>query len=407
MSKNKSKCHFNTDLRAKYPFLTDTQPKKESVVFCTKCKSTFSIASGGQCDIARHLKSKKHLDAVKCITSSKSITNFVVPENLEISAMEGAWAFHVVKENHSFRSADCASQLFKRCFGIDKFSCSRTKCTAIITHVFAPLSVDAVKNELNMVNHISVYTDASNHGAIKLFPVVVRYFVPFVGVRVRLLNVVSEAGETSDTIVNVVLNAVKSYGLENKIVAYCADNARVNFGGENRGGVNNVFYKLKSEFPHLLGLGCTAHIVHNALKFACDSLPFDIECIVVKIYSHFYIYAVRTALLQEFCENIDIEYLKLLGYAKTRFLAMAPAIKRILDVFDGLTLYFENFYGKERLLKDFFRNPIAKFWLIFALDQVLQANLFFLLQLTNVRVFLLFLRRNSFRASNLSLNLIT
>lgn len=68
----------------------------------------------------------------------------------------------------------------------------------------------------------------------------------------------------------------------------------------------------------MIGIGCAAHIVHNTIKIAVDCLPIDIESIVVKIYSYFYIYIVRVDNLKDFCKFINIEYKQLLGYSKTR-----------------------------------------------------------------------------------------
>lgn len=251
-----------------------------------------------------------------------------------------------------------------------KISCSRTKCQAIVTNVFAPHVKQLLHKELEKCHYVSIYTDASNHGNIKLFPVLVRFFDPLIGVRIRILDITSQPGETSEIISTLILDALKKYNLMGKVVCFCADNAKANFGGDTRGGTNNVFYRLKQKLPHLVGVGCVAHIEHNALKFAADILPFDLECIVVKIYSHFYRNTVRATALKLFCEEADEEYLKLLGYAKTRFLALEPAVRRILKMFTPLQDYFVSLKKGEKMLKEFFTEPSSKFWLYFICDQV-------------------------------------
>lgn len=219
-------------------------------------------------------------------------------------------------------------------------------------------------------NFATIYTDASNHGNIKLFPVLIRYFLPTEGVRVKILDITAERGETSIIISDLTKSAVNKFKLERRIVAFCADNAKANFGGETRGGKNNVFYRLKLWLPHLIGINCAAHVTHNALEHACDVLPIDVEYIVVKIYSHFYIYTVRTEKLKSFCEEANVEYDNLLGYAKTRFLALGPAVKRILKVYEGLKQYFLALPKGEKKLKQFFGNAESKFWLMFVQEQV-------------------------------------
>lgn len=60
------------------------------------------------------------------------------------------------------------------------------------------------------------------------------------------------------------------------------------------GGRSNVFYHLKQWKEEIIGIGCAAQIVHNALKNACDRMSsFDVECVVIKIYSYSYIHSVR------------------------------------------------------------------------------------------------------------------
>lgn len=370
MSKRaKGRCVFNAKLRENYPFIEKTT--SDSDVKCNKCSSRFSIAGGGNSDIVRHLKTDKHVRALSAASSSQTITtHFATTLDKETAAMEGVWAYHVINANNSFKSSDCATKIFQTCFKLKKFKCSQKKCQAIVTNVFAPYTKQLILEDLNQCNYVSIYTDASNHGSMKIFPVLVRYFIPTIGVRVRVLDVSSEGGETSEIITNLIWSVANEYGLDVKIVAFCGDNVKVNFGGITRGGSNNVFSKLKQRIPHLIGIGCTAHITHNALKTACDTIPFDVEHIIVKIYSHFYIYTVRTEALKAFCDEADVEYLKLLGYAKTRFLALGPAIKRVLKLFDALKLYFIQLEKGENVLKNFFETPDSKFWLHFILEQV-------------------------------------
>ena len=84
------------------------------------------------------------------------------------------------------------------------------------------------------------------------------------------------------------------------------------------------------------------HTLYSAVQAASDCLPIDIEAVVAKIYSYFYIYTVRVEELKEFCDFVEIEYKQLLGYSKTRWLALMPAVERILKLFLGLRSYFQS-----------------------------------------------------------------
>lgn len=344
--------------------------RTESDVRCDLCDSTINIANAGKSEIDKQLESTKHKEALSAISNSRTVTNFfTLTFDTNLAACEGVWSYHVVKANNSFISSDCASKIFRTCFEMRKFYCARTKCEAIVTNVFAPFVLDEVKTEMACANYITISTDASNRGNVKMLPVLARYFFPTIGVRVKMLEYSSVVAETSVLIANLLTKTTEDFQIKEKIVGFCADNCPTNFGSRERGGYNNVYYRLKELKPSLIGVGCAAHIVHSALKSACDALPIDVECVVVKFFSHFYIYTVRVEELKSICVDMDVQYSQLLGYAKTRFLAMGPAVGRILSLFDALKRYFLAQSG-ESFLKKFFDEPFSKLWLLFVKEQV-------------------------------------
>ncbi|XP_044741892.1 uncharacterized protein LOC123302864 [Chrysoperla carnea] len=348
----KRKCSFNVNLQAKYPFIK--QSNTPSDVRCEKCRTEFSVSHSGAGDIEQHLKSEKHKNADR--PSSK---------DLDVAAAEGVWAYHTVQENHSFRSNDCASKLIQSCFN-QKFTCARTKTEAIVVNVLARTAIEELKDDLNRSNCITILNGASNHGNKKIFPFVVRFFQPYEGVQVKILDLQDQPGETSDIIVNYLQKVLTDNNLTEKVVAFCGDNANVNFGGVARRGTNNVLAKLRSSLKKpLIGIGCGAHIIHNAIKSAADGLPLDYESIIVKLYSFFYIYTVRIEALKEFCAEAEIEHHQMLGYSKTRWLALMPALERILKMYQPLKEYFLSIDKCPKLLKDFFEDPTSELWLYF------------------------------------------
>lgn len=371
MASKRGKCIFNDALAKTYPFRVRAKDKTPSDVRCILCNSVFSIANGGKTDIEKHLTREKHQKAEQVKSISTPITGFLPRINQENAAREGVWAYHVVQANNSFMSTDCASKLFRECFGMKDFHCARTKTEAIITNVFAPLSESMLKKELLECHFVTLTADASNHGNTKMMPVLARYFLPTIGVRVKMIEFTSIKNETSETITNVLMEAAEQNNIKEKFVGFCGDNCPTNFGSVDRGGDKNVFYKLKQLKPSMIGIGCAAHIVHNAMKYTCGQLPIDIECIVVKIYKHFHINTVRIEALKCICESFDdINFAQLLGYANTRFLALGPAIDRISTLFEPLKQYFLELSTCPKKIKEFFNSPLSKCLLLFVKDQV-------------------------------------
>lgn len=164
---------------------------------------------------------------------------------------------------------------------------------------------------------------------------------------------------------------MKKYKLLDKIIAFSGDNCNTNFGGILRKGKKNVFSILNNNLKtNINGIGCAAHILHNAIQSSADVLPIDVEIIVNKIFQFFHIYTVRVEHLKEFCEYANVEYKNILGSVRTRWLSLLPAITRIIDIYQGLKLYFEKQEKCPTILKSFFNDPMSKVWFYFLQSQL-------------------------------------
>ena len=208
-----------------------------------------------------------------------------------------------MRHGQSFRANDCLSKPTKNTVE-SKFSSARTKSQAIICNVLAPHVMTEVI-DLHEAKSVTLSLDASNKKDIKLFPIVVRYFLPNRGIVDKIMDFVSLPGETTDLQCDVLKEVIQKFNLGNKIVALCADNTNTNFGGCRRLGKTNVWRKLEAELEReIIGIGCGAHIIHNCLQCAVDCLPIDIKCFTVKVYKYFYIYSVRVAEPKTFCKFV-------------------------------------------------------------------------------------------------------
>lgn len=302
---------------------------------------------------------------------SGKVSNFfskVVPDknDLELAAREATFSYHTVIHNHSFRSMTCTSDLIRQTLNDKKFTCAKTKTKEIIVNVISPYIIDNMIKELHSAKFISVLVDGSNHKAIKLVPILVRYFLPEIGIKNKILEFSNLPGETSDLITGKIIDVLTKYGLKEKIVALSADNTNTNFGGLARKGINNVHTKVQAELKKsIIGLGCCAHVLHNAIQCAADSLPIDVEAITVKLFGYFHISTVRVEKLKEFCEFADVQYQDILAHTKTRWLSLSPAVDRIILMFDGLKSYFLSQDSSPKLLVDFFKNDKSLLYLKF------------------------------------------
>jgi hypothetical protein len=142
---------------------------------------------------------------------------------------------------------DCTAQLTRKLYE-PKFTCARTKCEAIVSNVLAPWATTLVTQDLDQVEFVSLSIDESNHGLVKLLPVVVRYCKIYGGntsVETKLHDFVELKAETAEEIAAEVLVVNQKCKLQNKVVAFPANNTNTNFGGLNRLGGSMSVPKLK------------------------------------------------------------------------------------------------------------------------------------------------------------------
>jgi hypothetical protein len=181
-----------------------------------------------------------------------------------------------------------------------------------------------ILEELEAVKYISVMVDTSNHKRLKLLSVLVRYFIPRKGVQTKVTEFHNLKGETADMLTTYIMDVLDKHKVSNKIIAFCGDNCITDFRGAARKGKNNVFAKLTTSDlkMNIRGIGCAAHILHNALRTSADILPVDAEATVNKIFQYFHIHTVRVEELKEFCDFTDTEYKQVLGSVRTRWLSL-------------------------------------------------------------------------------------
>jgi hypothetical protein len=177
---------------------------------------------------------KRHKSVVVTQSSNTKVSTFfksIVPDknDMAIALQEGAFAFHTVQHHQSFKPMDCSSRLIKEFFE-PKFTCSRTKVEAITKHVLSPWAYEEVTEEIKKNSFVTMLIDATNHGHVKLLPILIRYVLvnihadktendSCVKIITKIVHFVEIAGETAEILSQSALQAIRKLGLENKVIA--------------------------------------------------------------------------------------------------------------------------------------------------------------------------------------------
>jgi hypothetical protein len=90
--------------------------------------------------------------------------------------------------------------------------------------------------------NISIMIDSSNHRDSKLFPILVHYFFPEQGVKLRILKFTDFSGDSSAQLTErtYIVYVIEEAEQIDKIVSLSPYNTNVNFSRAQRRGKNNV-----------------------------------------------------------------------------------------------------------------------------------------------------------------------
>ena len=74
-----------------------------------------------------------------------------------------------------------------------------------------PLALKEMREELNKASFVTVSVDASNRKDMNIVPVLIRFFVPTVGVKVKKLEFKSLSGETVASGIENITDSVRPH----------------------------------------------------------------------------------------------------------------------------------------------------------------------------------------------------
>ena len=334
---------FKPEYCSEFKFISKSRAG-ETYAFCTFCGLDICIAHGGRDDIKKHAGTKKHSTAEVTTSSQRSISGFTQPDrSLDVTRSELLFTSFLVEHNIAFAAADHAGQLFRKMFPdsdiAKRYGCGRTKTGCMIGEL-ARSSQSKIAEVLSSgLTAFSVATDGSNDTESKLYPVVIRYHDPTTGrVDCCLLAVPNLTKDsTGENIADLIVETMAAHNIPWKnCIAFSSDNASV-MTGRFKGCITY----LKKLQPSLALVGCPCHLIHIGAEKTARMLPLSVEELLIDLYYYLDKSSKRIQTLRDFQELCNTETRKILKHVCTRWLSVGICLKRVLDQWELLTLFFE------------------------------------------------------------------
>ena len=270
------------------------------------------------------------------------IQNFFVSSNdLGSIRAETLFTNFLVEHNVPLSVADHFGPLLKKmCPDSEiakKYACARTK-TGSIVRTLADDDERTIREAMKN-GPFSIATDGStDYDDVKLYPLVVRYFDDgmkrVVCVLLRLAESRVSTGEAIFKLIDEEFD--RSCISWSQCVSFGADNANV-----MRGLGKGVAGFLINQHPHVYMLGCPCHLIHLAAEKAARQLTVKVEDMLVMVYYYLDKSSKRKSLLKDVQVMCQVEVRKILKQASTRWLSLGQCVRRLIEQWQALELYFQ------------------------------------------------------------------
>lgn len=154
------------------------------------------------------------------------------------------------------------------------------------------------------------------------------------------------------------------------LIGFASDGASVMMGVHN-----SLSTKLKENNRDLFLMKCSCHSFSLCSNYACSKLPEKIENLARDIYTYFQHSYKRQSEFTQFQDFVQVKPHKLLQPSQTRWLSLHSVVKRILEQYNALVLYFTDVHLNQKVsaaekILNLLRDPSTKLYYHF-LDFVL------------------------------------
>lgn len=339
------------------------------------CNVCFNDYLGGLSAIKRHSKSEKHRDNSKSVSVSKSINQLPklvqhTSHEYQIKQAEIKLAMFIAEHNIAFQTSNHVVSLFKSMCPdssvLQGISCNRTKNTSIVNNVIGQYEFEYLLAIMKSQKFSILIDESTDHSAVKHLAIIVRIldYSNYV-VRDNFLCLLQIASATAVNIFEKIKTFFTEHNVpyQSNLVGFASDGANTMFG--NRHSVKTL---LEEDVPGIFVMKCICHSLALCASYACEKIPNNIQEVVRDVYNYMKQSFKRSSEFKEFQVFVDRKPNKLLQPCQTRWLSLNSCIKRVLEQFDTLKLYFQGEKLIDNKASTIFANltdPLTKLYLHF------------------------------------------
>ena len=329
--------------------------------FCVVCKKELLC---GKSELTKHAKYKKHIQNFEewdkaCRSSGKLDT--MVQNSYQVQETEARLVSFVVENNLSLVLVEDLVSLIKTLpprSVLENVKLAKQKATNMMRQGLAGYYKDILIRKLRTTAFSVIIDETTDISTTKQLAICVIFCSEDLKLEVDLVACEDESAKGIYETVKLSLQSLE-VPMTN-LIGFCADTTNMMMGNTN--SVSSMF---KRDFPWIVIVKCTCHLSHLCASYACKKLPKSLEDLCRTVYSHFSMSAKRGRALKEFQDYCNLKPHKILSPGQTRWLSLEGCVKRLLQQWNALKLYFTNVvfedptHGHDKVLETL-QNPLMK-----------------------------------------------
>ncbi|XP_068990425.1 zinc finger BED domain-containing protein 5-like [Neodiprion pinetum] len=320
---------------------------------CKVCNADYTTV-GGRSNLLKHRKSSKHVQRATTLRKQPVINNQSFKRERQVSHQikysEIRIAAFMVEHNIALNTADHLTKLIKAISPDSEvakgISCSRTKCTKIVQNVTGYSQFEQIVQCLQTTKFSLLVDESTDVSATKHLALVVRFFN---NGRINdvFLALIPTPIVTAQALYDHVIAFFKKHNIPYKsnMIGFASDGASNMFGTHH-----SLSVLLKKDIPHLFLMKCICHSFALCANYACEKLPRVIEDIARDVFNYIQHSYKRLSVLKQFQEFLGLKPHKLLHPSQTRWLSLLQVVKRLLEQYDALILFFTDAVYEDKVL---------------------------------------------------------
>lgn len=346
----------------------------------------------------------KHKMAAKSLAKQPSLFDVLkaTPDDTtEARRGEIRLASFIVEHNLSFSLANHLPKLVQAlCPDSEiakKLVLGRTKCSSIVNNVIGSQNFKKLISMLKESRFSLIVDESTDVGCTKHLCLVARCLNKKQEVEDSFLALlpIHQSG-TADILYSLIKDFFKENNIDyvKNMVGFGSDGANTMMGSNH-----SLLTHLSKDIVNLFVLKCSCHSFALCASYACKKLPESTERLLREIYKYFQFSSKKYGEFKEFQTFCSVKPHKLLHPAQTRWLSLISVVRRVLEQWNALKLFFQNEVltntdkkvNSAESINNMLQNIFQKMYLLF-LDHILPTviNLNLEMQAEKPKIFLLY-----------------